>query len=120
MSDPFDRTKIAELFEMIGGDVTWIDELLELYIKNTAEELAALTDLLDEGDTTAVARKTHTIKGTSGNVGAHQMFELCLKANRHAQQGELTSVRALLPELREAHEATARDKARVLAFCASS
>lgn len=79
---------------MIGGDAAWLEELLDLYVSDTEKRLSELRQILDAQDMSGLKTLSHTMKGTSGNVGAHVMQDLCLKMEKLALSDDAVGARA--------------------------
>ena len=68
--------------ETTDGDIAFTRELFDIYLTDTRERLAELEELAhahEQGrqyQLTAIALVAHSIKGSSGNVGAKQMRKL--------------------------------------------
>lgn len=60
------------LAEIAGDDPEFAQEVLEAYL----EEAVAMLSLLDDGDDPKVI--AHRLKGASANVGAMQVWQLCV------------------------------------------
>jgi HPt (histidine-containing phosphotransfer) domain-containing protein len=62
---PLDR---AEALDRIGGDESFLAELLELYDAEFAEKSSALASAIEGGDMDAVRSLGHGLKGSSANL----------------------------------------------------
>ncbi len=59
----------------LGDDLELIEEILELFATTTPEIIESLKRAADEGDLETVRKCAHSIKGSSGNIGAEAMQE---------------------------------------------
>lgn len=59
------------------GEPDLIVELLDLYLDNAPAKLAAMRAALVESDTTRLKYHAHYLKGSSANLGARRVAELC-------------------------------------------
>lgn len=100
MSEPISRAYLATLFEMVGGDVAWLADLLDMYVADTTEKLSEADQAVGAGDNEALKKVAHTMKGTSVNIGANTMGSLCERLQRMATTGETGGAPALLQEIR--------------------
>ncbi len=75
--DPIDAAAFANLLEITGGDLAFVDELVDTYLEDGAAQLEALTDGLASGEPQALVRSAHSLKSSSLNVGALALGELC-------------------------------------------
>jgi HPt (histidine-containing phosphotransfer) domain-containing protein len=54
-----------------------VAELVALFIEHTPPKLAQLSEAIATGDTAALKRAAHSLKGSSANVGARGMQTIC-------------------------------------------
>jgi len=104
-----DRATIDMLCEM--DDATEENDLLvELIDDFLAQSAALVTDIRSHARhdaQQALAASSHSLKGASLNIGALVLFRVCDKIELMARNRELTEVKALLPNLTDAFDATA-------------
>jgi CheY-like chemotaxis protein/HPt (histidine-containing phosphotransfer) domain-containing protein len=84
-----DPERFALLRDLDGGDGELLPAIVSEYLDDGARLIASLRDGLAEGDPQAVERAAHTLKGSSANIGAVRVAEVC------AQLEALGRVRAL-------------------------
>ena len=109
-SDVIDRERIAELEEMgARAKRNVIRDLVNVYLEDLPSMTEALRDALERGDTAATRTAAHRLKGTSLNVGANALAEICRAMEMKARAGESAGLQELLPDLlkraREAEQA---------------
>lgn len=63
--------------------------LLETYISDSEVRVNELRESLAAGDSETVRRSAHSLKGSSGNLGANQMAALCLHVEDSAKEERL-------------------------------
>src|SRR4051812_20332305 len=73
---------------MTGGDMAFVDELVDTYLEDGASQLAALRTAADAGSAEALGRPAHSLKSSSLNVGALELGSLC-RALEEASRGGL-------------------------------
>jgi HPt (histidine-containing phosphotransfer) domain-containing protein len=80
------------------GDSGLLAELAGLFVRDATEYLAALGWAVEGDDAAAVERISHTLKGSSGNMGVGEMarIRVRLEAGR-----DLSGTPALLERLQE-------------------
>jgi HPt (histidine-containing phosphotransfer) domain-containing protein len=95
------------------GDDSFLKEILEIYLLDTPERLAAMKTARDTNDQPLYTRSVHTIKGSSANVGAAEMRTLATELERRSKQEPLAT---LDPEVAKLESAfiRARDALRGL------
>ncbi len=113
---PLDPAMLETLRELQDpGEPDILAELAELFVNDSASLLAALHEGLERGDAGSVERSAHTLKGSSGNMGARVMSRISSELQVACRSGDLTRARDLLASLhtefervREALEAELR------------
>ena len=72
-----DPSALEHLREITGGDLEFVDELIDTYLDDAAGQLDAMRAAAAAGDAAAMVRPAHSLKSTSANVGATALVELC-------------------------------------------
>jgi HPt (histidine-containing phosphotransfer) domain-containing protein len=91
---PIDRAVFDALVDMTGGDVAFVDELVDTYLDDGREQLAALQAAVATSDVTALVRPAHSLKTNSFNVGAMALGRLCQDLEQRARTGPLDDAAA--------------------------
>jgi two-component system, sensor histidine kinase and response regulator len=99
---PLDREVLAGLREL--GDPGLFSELVEMFIGDTAERIAALRRALGEGDASEVEQAAHTLKGSAGNMGAATMARISARLQEAGSAEELEEIPGLLDRLEQEFE----------------
>ncbi len=68
---------IRELRDLETGSPGLVKELIDLFLREAGIHLAGLRASLDGRDARAFERAAHTLKGSSGNLGAQAMSRIC-------------------------------------------
>ncbi len=91
MSDgpAIDAAVFANLVEMTGGDLAFIDELVDTYLDDGAAQIEALRAAVESGVVADLVRPAHSMKSSSLNVGAVRLGELCRTLEEAARSGEV-------------------------------
>jgi len=82
-----DEATFAGLLEMTGGDLEFLDELVDTYLADGEAQLAALRSATDTGSTDDLVRPAHSLKSSSLNIGALALGELCRTMEADARGG---------------------------------
>jgi two-component system, sensor histidine kinase and response regulator len=82
LPDPLDRERVETVRELLEEAFT---ETIEAFLQHTSTQLAALHEAIARNDATAVSHIAHTLKGSSGNLGATRLSALC-EQFMHASQ----------------------------------
>jgi HPt (histidine-containing phosphotransfer) domain-containing protein len=88
------------------GEPSILGELIDMFIAETPRQIEALRRAIREGNVTALRRVAHTLKGSSGNLGADRLSKACGKLERLAKDGVVDGTADLLADVEtEFHEA---------------
>ena len=72
-----DQATFDQLVEITGGDLDFVDELIDTYLDDAHTQLAALEAAVARGDVGELVRPAHSLKGSSLNIGALRLGALC-------------------------------------------
>ncbi|MGC2237192.1 MAG: response regulator [Pyrinomonadaceae bacterium] len=70
------------------GKPDLVEKLINLFIEGADKNLSSLRASVTNGNTEAIKRGAHSIKGSAGNIGARQMAALCLELEQKAHLGD--------------------------------
>ncbi len=90
--EPIDAAVLAELLETVGGDRDFLAELVETYRADCPGLLAELRAAVGRGDAPAARRAAHTLKSTSGSLGAVGLAAQCREIEAAAAAGDLAGL----------------------------
>jgi len=74
LPDPLDRERVETVRELLEEAFA---ETIEAFLQHTSTQLAALHEAIAQNDATALSHIAHTLKGSSGNIGAARLSVLC-------------------------------------------
>ena len=94
MSGPIDPAAFDRLVEMTGGELDFVDELVDTYLADADGQLTAIRAALERNDQEAVIRAAHSLKSGSLNVGALALGEACRELEEGLRQGRIADVPA--------------------------
>jgi len=96
--------KLNELKFVLGDKY---DHLLQMFLRNAETILNQLNALCDSRDDNvqAIGQLAHSLKGTSGNVGASSMHKYSVQLDKLAKENDLTVMPELMTEMNKAFEA---------------
>jgi CheY-like chemotaxis protein len=89
LPDPLDRERVEMVRELLEEVFA---ETIEAFLQHTSTQLAALREAIAQNDATAVSHVAHTLKGSSGNIGATHLSALCeelMQASKVGLQAEV-------------------------------
>ncbi|WP_053057677.1 PAS domain S-box protein [Rubrobacter aplysinae] len=84
-----------------AGEQSLVAELAGMFLDDADSRIHTLRSAMDEGRAEQVKEVAHALKGSSGNMGAHDMQELCAELQEAGESGDLAGA----PEALEALEA---------------
>jgi two-component system sensor histidine kinase/response regulator len=96
--DPLDRAQIDLLLSLDDGRGDALAEIVDEYLVMSADGSAELCRLLHEGDSAALARTAHTLKGASANVGASALAGVCAGLEARATEAQLRDAAGLVEQ----------------------
>ena len=91
-----DHDTLATLREVMEDD---FGQLIETFLSDSESRVSHLQRALAEGDSEALRRAAHSLKGSCSNIGASVLGSLCQSIEQAASQGELTGLECKLVEL---------------------
>ena len=68
-------------------DNEYMTEVLNIFLKETPEELKEMNQALNKGNNDIIATKAHKIKGSAGVIQANKLIELLMKIETIAKKG---------------------------------
>jgi two-component system, sensor histidine kinase and response regulator len=74
LPDPLDRERVDTVRELLEEVFV---ETIEAFLQHTSTQFAMLREAIAHNDSTAVSHIAHTLKGSSGNIGATRLSALC-------------------------------------------
>lgn len=81
-----DEEALAELKEVMEDE---FDVLIDTYLQDSRDRIAALRHALAGDDADAFAKAAHSFKGSCINIGAPRLGELCRDAELAGKEGRL-------------------------------
>ena len=95
-----DHAVIESLRELQqAGEPDLLTELVELFLEDTPIRLTALREATAQGDGFSVAKIAHALKGSSANMGARKVVNLCAGLEKAGSSGDLSHVPEVLQRL---------------------
>lgn len=101
-----DADAIDALRELGGEEEPdFLETLIRMYLDDSPERLAEIESAADEGDVEGMERAAHSLKSSSGNLGARRLQKLCLEIEMASRDGDVEAARALVGRVRAEFEA---------------
>ncbi len=116
ISNPCVET-VSQLQQELGAEAT--AELLSSFLADTPSRLEELVLLRGKTDSTVMARAAHSLAGSCGIFGLHEMREIGLRIEREAPGADPASFGPMFQALRDRFEAVRPDLVRLRAAALS-
>lgn len=71
------------------GEPDVLTEILTVFQAEVPRRIDRLKTAWRAGEAAAVQRAAHSLRGSSGNIGADALFEVCRQIDERAKRGEL-------------------------------
>ncbi len=99
---PLDPEVLDTLRSLQGeGEPDLVAELAGMFLGDAALRLEELRDAIGRADAAKIRGVAHALKGSSGNMGATRVHEVCAKLEEAGESGNLAAVPRLLERLEE-------------------
>ena len=103
---PIDPAAITKLGD--PDDDSFAVEMIEVFLSDAQQRLAAIRTAYANRDSAALAQVTHTLKGSCGHFGARRLMSICAEVERASRSGAMEGLDEQIEELlREAARVSA-------------
>jgi len=99
MPDPLDHSRLALLRNLDDGEGAMLYEIIDLYLIEVADSRSELDRIAGQGDTDALERAAHSLRGASANLGASALAAICAEMEVHARSGRQDIAAGLMARL---------------------
>ncbi|NIB43202.1 Hpt domain-containing protein [Pseudomaricurvus alkylphenolicus] len=96
MTQSVDTETLAMLKEVMEDD---FNNLINTFLDDARQRLPLLREQLAASDYEALRRTAHSLKGSSSNLGAMPLSELCFQVEHRANEHQLSGVEGILQEI---------------------
>lgn len=100
-----DPAGLERLLEITGGDLEFVDELVDTFLDDAEAQLAAMDAAVAAGDPEALVRPAHSLKSNSDNVGATALRDLARQLEADGKAGAVPDPAATVAAIRTGFEA---------------
>ena len=90
---------VSSVLERIGGDSSFLQELLQLYFQEFADKQRLLGQALSNGDMTQIKEVGHSLKGASANLSLGSLQKLGLTIETAGREKDLERAREAIGAL---------------------
>ena len=116
MDDVLDQSVLEELLSFSDdGDPELLLDLIQMFLDDGPSKVQAVQDGLAVGDFDKAERAAHSLKGSSGNLGARHLQDVCEQLQLSTRSHQLDESKQLAPQLVETYAAAEEALKRVLA-----
>ena len=91
-----DAKVIESMLVLGGGGRELLCKLIDLFLQDAPQRLAAIDDAMARRDAKGVAKAAHAFKSSSANLGAAALSELCKRLERECLDGSLGEAEAIV------------------------
>ncbi len=95
-SQPID---FPTVLDRIGGDTSFLKDLLDLYFQEFSEKRHLLEEALARGDSTKIQEVGHSLKGASANLSLAPLQGLAMTIERAGREKDLENARKAIGAL---------------------
>ena len=86
---PIDPAVFAGLVEMTGGEMDFVDELVDTFLEDGRSQIDGMRAAFAEGDTERLGRAAHSLKSGALNIGALDLGATCRSLEEAARAGDV-------------------------------
>lgn len=104
MPEVLDEAALRSLLAMVGDDPEFVDELVDSFLEDSPQQIAALRAAASSGDADSLVRPAHTLKGSSASLGARGVESFSRAIEERGRAGTVDGVAELLAELDVAYD----------------
>ena len=92
-----DERQLASLEKLAAGAPGMFDTILDEYLATADRTEREIQQALETGDAPALERGAHSLKGSSGQMGAVALMAVCKELETAASRGDVQAAASLLP-----------------------
>ena len=116
MEDVLDQSVLEELLSFSDdGDPELLLDLIQMFLDDGPSKVQAVQEGLAVGDFDKAERAAHSLKGSSGNLGARYLQDVCEQLQLSTRNHKLDESQGLEPKLVKTYAAAEAALKRVLA-----
>jgi len=109
MSDVLDMAVVEELLSLSDdGDPELLLDLIKLFLDDGPHKVRTIRDGLAARDFDTMERAAHSLKGSSGNLGARLLQDTCEQMQLATRRHDFDTTTRLVPQLVHQYDAVQR------------
>ena len=90
---------LQRIREATMGDEEFMAELIDIYLDDSPAQISALRDAIEGRQGEVAASAAHRLKGSSGNLGASSLAELCRRLEEAGRVNQVDEMPGLLKDV---------------------
>jgi HPt (histidine-containing phosphotransfer) domain-containing protein len=94
-----DQDVLRRLLEGVGGDATFVSDLIDQFLVDAPALLAQIRAHLDAADPAGVRRAAHTLKSNAATFGLRELADRARVLEEAAREEALVDARGMVEEL---------------------
>jgi HPt (histidine-containing phosphotransfer) domain-containing protein len=102
-SEIIDQATFTRFFDSLGGDVDFLNELVEAYLDSSPDLFGSMRQAILAGEAPALQRAAHSLKSGSASFGAMTFAAACKELEELGKMGMLTQAEEKLKTLEVAY-----------------
>ena len=92
---------LDSVLERVGGDESFLQELLDIYIEDFIEKLVQLEQAIAQSDFNNIKEIGHSLKGSSGNLSLNGLYETAYGIELSGGENNIEQAKLLFIRLKE-------------------
>jgi HPt (histidine-containing phosphotransfer) domain-containing protein len=96
------------------GEPDVLGEVLRLFVDEVPRRVDRLKAAWRDGNAVELQRAAHSLKGSTGNIGARHMCEICKQLDERGKAGDFNGARHLIDSLDEEYTRVEAEIRRLL------
>jgi HPt (histidine-containing phosphotransfer) domain-containing protein len=84
-----DEAVLGELASSLGGDVSFVIELIEAYLADAPQQISEIRHAATAADAAEMVRPAHTLKSSSATVGAQRLAARARRLELGSRAGQV-------------------------------
>lgn len=96
-----DLDALNELKQVMGDDFSL---LVDTFTNDSVARIESISEAIASGEPDAIRRSAHSFKGSSGNMGAPRLTELCRLLEELGHNGQVEGSHELMEQIVEEYE----------------
>lgn len=99
--------QLKEIADMAAdGGATIVNSIIDLYRQHSPDLLAQIKQAIDDNDSEALFKAAHSLKSSSGNIGALRLANLTKDIEQDGRTGDIKSARININALETTYQST--------------